>query len=445
LASKSTKRAKVIAVPVVLILLAFFMLLLGLQAAGPGGISIPGVAWLGGSGGSVSGSYYTFPNGTTIPISQIPQGQLSSQMTLIAINEDGTNTTIYSQGQLPTFKIFGPNGKAIREVDSQVVVAYLNPVPLPSDALALFQVNFTTDIHGPEIQRTNQISADVPFTNLGNGSLVLATMPTMRVLGTDVFPLASDCAQGYESVQNPNGTTSKLLIPQSACAATSRAVNWFMLVKVTVHSPSAAIQPFSLLGSNGASSSFNYDGSWAGGCTNCGTGGLGGPTAPIGGITTPSPGTNRADLVVSPPQPPTGQIPTETTVSVVSDLTSTSGITSQSASASATSTSGILTTTTITRVIDRNTGKVLSTTTKTTKVGVTTSGEVHSTLSSKSIYGSLSIIPFDQLRQFEFAGQTYVINIEWTLMIIMLVGIVSLLGAVAFLLRKPRAKHKSKR
>jgi hypothetical protein len=54
----------------------------------------------------------------------------------------------------------------------------------------------------------------------------------------------------------------------------------------------------------------------------------------------------------------------------------------------------------------------------------------------------MSIIPFDQLREFEFAGQTYVVNIEWFLMVIMLVGIVSLLGAVLVLLKKPKRKSK---
>jgi hypothetical protein len=439
------------------------MLLLAFNWAGSSGINIPGVGWIGGAGSSTSGTgYYTLPNGTQVPYSSIPTGQLSSQMQLIAINEDGTNQTIFTQGKLPSFKIFGPNGKAVREIDAHAVVAYLSLKPLPSDAMALFKITYTAQIPGLDLARTNQISADVPFVYAGNGSLVLATLPPMNVLAGDVFPEASACASGYQTIRNPNGTTSTMTLPQSACQATSRGVQWTMVANVTVHSPSSAFPSFSLLGSNGASASFNYDGSWGGGCVNCGTGGPTPPAAPIGGVTTSVSGSsNKASLDVpctnpngctggtnqpsTPPTPPS----TETSVNVVSSLSGieVTGVTSQFGSGTVvTPTSGILTTTTTITVRDRATGKVLSTTTKTTKVGVTTSGQVHSTLNAKSIYGNeMSIIPFDQLRQFEFAGQVYVVNIEWVVMIIMVVGIASLLVVVVVLLSKPKAKHKSKR
>jgi hypothetical protein len=323
-------------------------------------------------------------NGTVVTLAYVPANQVSFKLSLVANYADNTNETIFEKSTLPGLAVvnnpvtFG--GRIVKQMIAYGLAAVAVSSSLPSSADADFKLNFTAIC--PESAQLLWRAMEVHAPLVNNGSLAVAVMPPLPVPASVVFP------SGFSGLNH-----------------TQRHVQWNLIANVQITAPGYA--PLSLAGYQSAAAALDWQGNFVSGCTNCATGGGGGTsTSTMGGVTiTPSGSSNKASLDVpcpgctyTPPIPPTEPgvgnptpPPTETIVNVESSLSGieVTGVTGQFGSGTVvTPTSGILTTTTTVTVRDKNTGKTISVKTTTSKVGVTDSGVVHSTLNARSIYGN---------------------------------------------------------
>lgn len=218
---------------------------LSMLPSGPSGGSIfktffGNMPFLTGSNGATT----TLPDGTTTQVALIPANQVSFKLMLIASYEDGTNATVFEQSSLPGLAVISIGNKPVRDIRAVGLVAVALTRPLPSDAKAMFTINFTYYIS--QVNMAKWIVKTVQTPLVGNNTLALAMLPESKVLGGEVFPTAS--------------TTKE-----------SRRVDWRANVQVTITASGYA--PLSLIGGTDAFAIFNYDGSLTGGGTDTGTGG----------------------------------------------------------------------------------------------------------------------------------------------------------------------------
>ena len=235
-------------------LVIILMLLVGtFQAATTNGGSFFGISippWMTGQNGGGSGS--NIP-----PTAIIPSGAVRFKMVAVAENMDGTNTTVFEQSTLPAFATVSVHGKAVKGLTASAIAAIQLDEPVPSDARAKFNVNFTVWISKLNKVKWSYTESTTPL--IRNGTLAFVLLPTMSVATSEVFPSAGSASE-------------------------TRTVTFAIDGHVTILS-GQQLPLFSLVGSTFSSADFNADGSVVV-CTDCGGGGSGGITlTPTGGET----------------------------------------------------------------------------------------------------------------------------------------------------------------
>jgi hypothetical protein len=220
---------------------------------------------------SGTNGWYSLPNGTLVQRTIIPTG-ISFKMSLVATYQDGSNSTIFEKGSLPQIAVINVGGKQIDHIDALAAVAVGLQEPLSSQARALFKLNFTAFIGGRNQMKYLYREVDSPL--FMNGTVVMAVLPALRVLGSDVFP--SGVGLPVQCTTQTVGTSY-----QSTCVTReNRRVDWNILALVQINDPTTANQLSFIPGQSYAFADFSYDGSLTNGCTDCGGGGGSGGGTP---------------------------------------------------------------------------------------------------------------------------------------------------------------------
>jgi hypothetical protein len=202
-----------------------------------------GSPWISGVTGLLSGGT---SGGTNQQVTLLTSGTVNFKMSLVSTYTDNTNETIFERSTLPGLAVISIHGKPVRQIAAYALAAVKVSQSLPSGSLAKFELNFTTCV-----EQLNRCKWNYQVTTtelVGNGTLALVALPPFVVLPTDVFPTAL-----------------------AAGTVTSRRADWNLKAHVTVTAP--GYQPLDLLGSDLSYADFGWDGSLAGGCTDCSTSG----------------------------------------------------------------------------------------------------------------------------------------------------------------------------
>ena len=290
---KARKSVTGVIIPIGLIILSIFLLFLGATSIANNGtilgISIPSVVSNALKIGS-TGTTITLSNGTQTQVAVIPSGQIGFKMSIVATYADGSTETIFEKSTLPGLAVV-LNGKEVTDISAISLVAIGLDHPLPAGTYADFQLNYTALISSKNdncrLQFSNATGA--PLTN----SVICSQVPqfTPRLIAH------------YQEIQMPlvsNGTLAVAALPAldvvsgnifPSSASDTRSVDWTVQAHVRINTPNGQL---SFLGSDLAYADLNFDGTLAGGCTNCATP----PGAGIGGVTvTPAttPGGSQID------------------------------------------------------------------------------------------------------------------------------------------------------
>jgi hypothetical protein len=352
---------------------------------------------------------------------------------LVGTDVNNQNTTIFERSTMPGLALLGPNGKVLKTVDLLGIVAVKSSTFFSSGAQAHFIINYSSVVGDTGKVKGRVIDITIPMVS--NGTLALAALPPLRMLDQEIFSSHKVCGTAAEGCHDvPDNPLSQ---------GQQRSVDWTVNAHVTITAP--GFQPLTLMGSSGAVGEFNWDGSFYGGCTDCG-GTSGGTTPPptIGGANLSPTGTGSLtdkDYV----EPPGGEKPTGAPCAVAGTCTSTS-TTSTTVSSSA-----VVTAITTTKIISTVTGKTVrefkSTSTGTSRdySGTTTATEQGRTPGTKSqIAVSLLESPFgySRLDLTWLNGNVYLLNPAW---FILGIGIFAALAVVLFALLYLRPKEKKQR
>ena len=439
------RKLKSVIVPVSMLILAIFFFAGSIQLAGPNGfnIQIPWIGSIGGSGQS-GGTTITLPNGTQITTSIIPINQVSFKLMLVGTDVNGQNTTIFEKSTMPGLALLGPNAKVLKTIDLLGIVAVKSSTFFSTGAQAHFIINYSSTVGDTGKVKWRVIDITLPMTS--NGTLALAALPPLRMLDQEIFSSHKVCPDPVSGCHD---------VPdQPLSQGQQRRVDWVVNAHVTITAP--GFQPLTLMGSSGAVGEFNFDGSFSGGCTDCGGTGTGGtgtggtgtggnqpPT--IGGVTiTPSGIVKLRDFTESPPDSPINP-PTKTFVDITASTTvAPDGTTTSIGTVKYT-------------VVDKISGKVVSEKTIETppKKGVSMdySGTVRATTTSrpetlapgqKAVAIALLESPFgySRLDLTWLNGNVYLLNTLW---FILGVAVFAALGVVLFVLVYLRPKEKKQR
>lgn len=243
--------------------------------------------WLGGANGQIGG--VPGSQGTIIPV-----GQVSFKMSLIATYTDTTQETIFEKSSLPGLALIQVHGKQVKHVDALAVVAIATDKPLSSQANAHFILNFTA--YNEQLNKMKWFYRELDSPLVNNNTLAIATLPALRVLPEEVFEdRVHQC-----TTPDANGVVvCRSLTPEQTQIGETRRMDWTINAQVTITDPAYPTLSLIRSGSSLAFADFNADGSWGGGCTNCG-----GPTPTIGGAVTVTDKRDRVETKITDPQPP---------------------------------------------------------------------------------------------------------------------------------------------
>jgi hypothetical protein len=143
---------------------------------------------------------------------------------------------------MPGLAVISIHGKPVKDVTANVLAAVLLDQPMPPNTVANFYLNFSTYIEQINAVKWHYIEMSVPLVQ--DNTLALAALPPLSVLPNEVYPSAVSSQQA------------------------SRRVDWNLNARVVI--APAGYNPLSLTGNTLSYAEFNWDGSIAGGCTNCG-------------------------------------------------------------------------------------------------------------------------------------------------------------------------------